>query len=99
MIDSCSDYRPQRSCGKVMFSQACVKNSVHKGGGLCPSMHHRSHDQRGGLCLGRGGSLSRPVRETPLDRYPPYGNEWPVRILLECILVLEIFLVKLLVKY
>ena len=21
-------YRPQRSCGKVMFSQACVKNSV-----------------------------------------------------------------------
>ena len=26
-------YRPQRSCGKVMFSQACVKNSVHGGGG------------------------------------------------------------------
>ena len=24
-------YRPQRSCGKVMFSQACVKNSVHRG--------------------------------------------------------------------
>ena len=23
------------SCGKVMFSQACVKNSVH-GGGVCP---------------------------------------------------------------
>ena len=28
-----------------MFSQACVKNSVHRGWGLCPSMHHRSHDQ------------------------------------------------------
>ena len=24
-------YRPQRSCGKVIFSQACVKNSVHGG--------------------------------------------------------------------
>ena len=24
----------ERSCGKVMFSQACVKNSVHKGGCL-----------------------------------------------------------------
>ena len=29
-------YRPQRSSGKVMFSQACVKNSVHKGGGCLP---------------------------------------------------------------
>ena len=48
-------YRPQRSCGKAMFSQACVKDSV-RGGCLCPSMHHRSHDQ-GGLCS--GGSLSR----------------------------------------
>ena len=26
------------SCGKVMFSQACVKNSV-QGGGVYPSMH------------------------------------------------------------
>ena len=25
-------YRPQRSCGKVIFSQACVKNSVHREG-------------------------------------------------------------------
>ena len=24
-------YRPQHSCGKVMFSQTCVKNSVHRG--------------------------------------------------------------------
>ena len=24
-------YRPQRSCGKVIFSQTCVKNSVHEG--------------------------------------------------------------------
>ena len=24
-------YRPQRSWGKVIFSEACVKNSVHRG--------------------------------------------------------------------
>ena len=30
-------YRPQRSCGKVMFSQACVKNSVHTVGDVCLS--------------------------------------------------------------
>ena len=28
-------YRPQRSWGKVIFSEACVKNSVHEGGGAC----------------------------------------------------------------
>ena len=27
------NYRPQRSWAKVIFSQACVKNSVHRGGG------------------------------------------------------------------
>ena len=27
-------YRPQRSCSKVTFSQVCVKNSVHRGGGF-----------------------------------------------------------------
>ena len=26
-------YRPQRSWGKIIFSEACVKNSVHGGGG------------------------------------------------------------------
>ena len=25
-------YRPQRSWGKVIFSEACVNNSVHRGG-------------------------------------------------------------------
>ena len=35
-------------CGKVMFSQACVKNSVHRAEvGWLPVMHHRSHDQGG----------------------------------------------------
>ena len=45
-----------------MFSQACVKNSVGGGGFLCPSIYHRSHEQRAGsLSKGgiSGGSLSR----------------------------------------
>ena len=29
--DSRGYYRPQRSWGKVIFSEACVKNSVHRG--------------------------------------------------------------------
>ena len=41
-----------------MFSQASVILFTEGGGGLCPSMHHRSHDQ-GGLCP--GGSLSKGV--------------------------------------
>ena len=35
-------YRPQRSWGKVIFSEACVKNSVHSGRG---GMHGR------GVCM------------------------------------------------
>ena len=35
-------YRPQRSCGKVIFSQACVKNSVH-GGGVSAPVHAGIH--------------------------------------------------------
>ena len=41
-------YCLQRSCGKVMFSQVCVKNSVYRGG-----VHGRGHAWRGGMC-GRG---------------------------------------------
>ena len=34
--DSCPIYyRPQRSCGKVIFSQVSVSHSVHSGGGRC----------------------------------------------------------------
>ena len=61
------------------------------------------HKIRGGLCsegsLSRGefgGSLSRGVfvqgclcqGDPPLRQRPPYGNEWAVHILLECILVI-----------
>ena len=48
----------KRSCGKVMFSQACVKNSIHKGegcsgpglGGLPRGVKAQAH----GGCLPRG---------------------------------------------
>ena len=29
-----ANYHPQRSWGKGIFSEACVKNSVHGGGGV-----------------------------------------------------------------
>ena len=57
------NYRPQRSCCKVM-SPVC--QSFFSQGVLCPSMHHRSHDWgvsvQGSLCLGclcQGGGVSR----------------------------------------
>ena len=78
--------------------------SVHDGlcpgglcpGGLCPGGLCPGGFCPGGLSVQRGlclaGSLFGGVLETP-----PYGNEWAVRILLECILVnfLSIFIVHL----
>ena len=84
-------YRPQRSCSKVMFLCLSVNHSVHRGG-LCPSMHHRSHDQRGSLSRGvsvwggplsrgslSGGGLSRgvSVRKTPYTvTSGRYASHW-----------------------
>ena len=55
-------YRPQRSCGKVMFLHLSVSHSVHRG--LCLSMHLPVQvvSVQGGLCPGGSllrGSLSR----------------------------------------
>ena len=80
------------SWGKVMFSQACVKNSVHKwgasvAGGCAWSMHGRGYAWWGhvwqwgggsGGMHGRGGGRALPER-LPLQQ--------ALRIL-ECILVL-----------
>ena len=69
-----------RSCGKVIFSEACVKNSVHRegGGGVCLS-----------ACWDTPPWTDTPPGQTPLGRLP--GQTPPsrrtVRILLECILV------------
>ena len=56
-------YRPQRSWAKVIFSQACVKNSVHRGGGCLPQ-----------CMLG----YTPPGADTPLDQADtPTGAETP----------------------
>ena len=39
-------YRPQRSWGKVIYSEVCVKNSVHRG-----DMHGRGVCMVGGACM------------------------------------------------
>ena len=48
-------YRPQRSWGKVIFSEACVKNSVGGGGGVWQGGMHD-----GGTCVA-GGMHGRGV--------------------------------------
>ena len=51
----------KRSCGKVMFSQACVKNCVHGGGVYTP----------GQTPLGRHPPWQTPPSRHPLGRPPP----------------------------
>ena len=73
-------YRPQRSWGKVIFSEACVKNSVHRWG-----ERGRGHPWQGCVCgrgvvHGRGSCVGGGYAWHTV-------NERAVRILLECILV------------
>ena len=56
-------YRPQRSWGKVIFSEACVKNSVHSVGGGYPSMPCRSPGPHLGEEL-EGSGLEGPQAHT-----------------------------------
>ena len=71
-------YRPQQSCGKVMFLHPWV---ILFTGGVSVPACTTGHMTGGGLCPGKGGlSLL-------LGRPPMYGNERAVRILPECILV------------
>ena len=72
-------YRPQRSCGKVILSQACVKNSVR--GGVCLGARWDTPP---------GQTPPAPPGRFPLDRHLPTRRllQRMVRILLECILVL-----------
>ena len=83
-----SYYRPQRSWGKVIFSEACVKNSVHRRG-VCG---------RGGVCVAGAGHVWQGGRawqgvymvgEGVHGRYYEIVNKRVVRILLECILVFD----------
>ena len=63
-------YRPQQCCGKVMFSQACVKNSVHKGG------VYPTHAPQGTHALGHA---CPPVACTPPGKHAPWHAHTPPR--------------------
>ena len=85
---------PQRSWAKVIFSQACVKNSVHGGGGGClPQcmLGYTPPDQADPPGPGRpspGPGRPPRTRQTPLgSKLQHTVYERSVRILLECILV------------
>ena len=66
------------SCGKVMFSQACVKNSVHRGGGMRGrGVHGRGSYMVGGMrCRGRAWQGERTcMRDSHWSgRYAAYWN-------------------------
>ena len=85
-------YRPQRSCGKVIFLQASVSHSVHRGEGR--GVSDRYHP------LQTPPWADTPQADTLLGRHRPaqcmlgYTPPWrplqrTVRILLECILVIK----------
>ena len=100
---------PQQSCGKVIFSQTCVKNSVHRedmhgrgcawqGACMVGAMCGRGECMAGGMC-GRGVCVAGGCVQGGMCGR---GRAWQgacvtgkrqlqraVRILLECILVLE----------
>ena len=58
------------SCGKVMFSQACVKNSVHRGGINPPRLTPPRHTHNPHPTMGRPPSQTH----TPLGRHLPWAD-------------------------
>ena len=56
-----TSYRPQRSCRKVILSQACVKDSIHRVG-VSASVHAGIHTPLG---------KHPPPGRHPLGRHPP----------------------------
>ena len=68
-------YRPQRSWAKVIFSQACVKNSVHRGGGrVYASVHAGIHP----LPPDQADTLPDQA-DAPGDQTPPGTRQTPPR--------------------
>ena len=66
-------YRPQRSWAKVIFSQVCVKNSVHRGGG-CLSQCMLGYTPPGQT---PPGSRHPPGVDPPLEQSPPRADTLP----------------------
>ena len=65
-------YRPQRSWAKVIFSQACVKNSVH--GGVSASVHAGIHPP-GTRPPGSGRPPGDQTPHPPEPGRPPPGKQ------------------------
>ena len=63
-------YRPQRSWGKVIFSETCVKNSVHKWG---------SAPLHAGIHAPRSTPLQEQPPATPRSRHPQRSACWEIR--------------------
>ena len=68
-------YRPQRSCGKVIFSQACVSHSVHRDG-VSASVHAGIHTPQAGTPPPHWAGTP-PGRCTPMGRYTPWQVQPP----------------------
>ena len=84
-------YRPQRSWGKVIFLEACVKNSVRRGAFVAGGRAWQGACMAGG-CAWQGACMAgRGMHAGGCDwqgeRAGHTVNERAVRILLECILV------------
>ena len=80
------NYCLRRSWGKVIFSEACVKNYVH--GGWYPSMPWGSASVHAGIPPG-AGTPQGAGSQTPQEQcmLGDTANKRVVSILLECILV------------
>ena len=83
------NYCLQRSWGKVIFSEACVKNYVHGGGGWYPSMPwavclSACWDTPGTGTPPQGAGTPLPPEQCMLG---DTANKRVVSIILECILV------------
>ena len=67
-------YRPQRSCGKVIFSQASVSHSVHRRGGCLPQCMLGYTPCRYTLWQVHLHAGTPPGRYTPMQVHPHAGT-------------------------
>ena len=80
---------PQRSCGKIIFSQACVKNSVHVGGCLPQCMLGYTHTPWADTTPGRHRPGQTPLPSACWDTHthPPLPSVcWDTHTPTQCML-------------
>ena len=88
MRTTCNEHifnSPLHSCGKVMFSKACVNNSVDGGGGVSASVHVMIHTSpcadtpwsdtpQADIHLGRHPPGRHPLADTPWQTPPRHTS-------------------------